>query len=35
VREVLLAIGEDPGRKDLTETPERVAEAYASVFSAS
>jgi GTP cyclohydrolase I len=33
VREILLAIGEDPGREGLTETPERVAEAYAHVFS--
>ena len=29
VREILLAIGEDPGREGLVETPERVAEAYA------
>jgi len=33
VREILLAIGEDPGRDGLVETPERVAEAYASLFS--
>ncbi|MDQ3863127.1 MAG: GTP cyclohydrolase I FolE [Actinomycetota bacterium] len=33
VREILLAIGEDPGRDGLTETPERVAEAYAHLFS--
>ncbi|HEY6579543.1 MAG TPA: GTP cyclohydrolase I FolE [Rubrobacter sp.] len=33
VREILLAIGEDPERAGLTETPERVAEAYAQVFS--
>jgi GTP cyclohydrolase I len=33
VREVLLAIGEDPGREGLIQTPERVAEAYAQVFS--
>jgi GTP cyclohydrolase I len=33
VREILLAIGEDPGREGLTETPERVAEAYAHLFS--
>ena len=33
VREMLLAIGEDPEREGLVETPERVAEAYASVFS--
>ena len=33
VREILLAIGEDPGREGLAETPERVAEAYAHLFS--
>jgi GTP cyclohydrolase I len=33
VREILLAIGEDPEREGLTETPERVADAYAQVFS--
>jgi GTP cyclohydrolase I len=33
VREVLLAIGEDPEREGLAETPERVAEAYAHLFS--
>ena len=33
VHEVLLAIGEDPGREGLIQTPERVAEAYAHVFS--
>ena len=33
VREILLAIGEDPDREDLAETPGRVAEAYAHVFS--
>ncbi len=33
VREVLLAIGEDPEREALTETPRRVAEAYARLFS--
>src|SRR5215208_287320 len=33
VREILLAIGEDSDREGLTETPERVAEAYAHVFS--
>ena len=32
VREVLLAIGEDPGREGLVGTPERVAEAYARLF---
>ena len=33
VREVLLAIGEDPEREGLAETPERVAETYAHLFS--
>lgn len=33
VREILLAIGEDPEREGLLETPGRVAEAYAHVFS--
>ena len=33
VREILLAIGEDPEREGLLETPERVAEAYAQLFS--
>ncbi len=33
MREILLAIGEDPGREGLAETPERVAEAYAHLFS--
>ena len=33
VREILLAIGEDPDREGLIETPERVAEAYARLFS--
>jgi GTP cyclohydrolase IA len=33
VREILLAIGEDPDREGLTETPERVAEAYSQLFS--
>jgi GTP cyclohydrolase I len=33
VREILLAIGEDPGRDGLTETPARVARAYAEQFS--
>ena len=33
VREILLAIGEDPTRDGLLETPERVAEAYAHIFS--
>lgn len=33
VREILIAIGEDPGRSGLLETPQRVARAYAEVFS--
>ena len=33
VREILLAIGENPEREGLLETPERVAAAYTQVFS--
>ncbi|WP_442212457.1 GTP cyclohydrolase I FolE [Specibacter sp. RAF43] len=33
VREILLAVGEDPDRSGLAETPKRVAKAYAEVFS--
>ncbi|MGP9501985.1 GTP cyclohydrolase I FolE [Specibacter sp. AOP5-B1-6] len=33
VREILLAIGEDPERSGLLDTPKRVAKAYAEVFS--
>lgn len=33
VREILLAIGEDPDREGLLETPRRVADAYAELFS--
>ncbi len=33
VREILLAIGEDPDREGLLETPDRVARMYAEVFS--
>lgn len=33
IREILEAIGEDPYRKDLRETPRRVAEMYAEIFS--
>ncbi|HZI97038.1 MAG TPA: GTP cyclohydrolase I FolE [Actinomycetales bacterium] len=33
VREILLAIGEDPDRDGLVETPARVARAYAETFS--
>ena len=32
VREILLAVGEDPDREGLRETPERVARMYAEVF---
>lgn len=32
VREILLAIGEDPTRAGLVRTPQRVAEAYADFF---
>ena len=32
VREILLALGEDPDREGLTHTPRRIAEAYAEVF---
>lgn len=33
VREILLAVGEDPDREGLQETPDRVARMYAEVFS--
>lgn len=33
VREILEAIGENPERKDLLETPKRVAEMYEEIFS--
>jgi GTP cyclohydrolase I len=33
VREILLAVGEDPGREGLRETPDRVARMYAEMFS--
>lgn len=33
VREILLAIGEDPNRDGLVETPRRVARAYRELFS--
>lgn len=33
VREILLAIGEDPDREGLKRTPERVAKAYSEIFS--
>ncbi len=33
IQDILIAIGEDPGRKDLLETPRRVAEMYEEIFS--
>lgn len=33
VREILLAIGEDPDREGLADTPDRVARMYAELFS--
>ena len=33
VREILIAIGEDPDREGLLDTPGRVADAYAELFS--
>ena len=33
VREILIAIGEDPGRDGLAETPRRVAKMYSEIFS--
>jgi GTP cyclohydrolase I len=33
VRQIIKAIGEDPGREGLERTPERVAEMYAEIFS--
>ena len=32
VRELLIAVGEDPDREGLAETPARVARAYEEVF---
>ncbi|HYH76633.1 MAG TPA: GTP cyclohydrolase I, partial [Arthrobacter sp.] len=32
VREILLAIGEDPDRSGLLDTPKRVAKAYSEMF---
>lgn len=32
VREILLAVGEDPDREGLQQTPRRVAQAYAELF---
>src|SRR5436309_4043561 len=33
VREILLAVGEDPDREGLRETPDRVARMYEEMFS--
>jgi GTP cyclohydrolase I len=33
VRQILVAVGEDPGRQGLKETPDRVARMYAELFS--
>ncbi len=33
IRDILIAIGEDPGRRDLRETPRRVAQMYEEIFS--
>ncbi|MEW6074989.1 MAG: GTP cyclohydrolase I FolE [Candidatus Omnitrophota bacterium] len=33
VRDILIAIGEDPRKKDLRETPARVAQMYEEIFS--
>jgi len=33
VREILIAVGEDPDREGLTETPKRVANMYEEIFS--
>lgn len=33
IKEILLAIGEDPTREGLTETPRRIAQAYEFLFS--
>lgn len=33
VREIIAAIGEDPGREGLAETPRRIAEMYGELFS--
>mgnify|MGYP001609326223 CR=1 FL=1 len=33
VKDILEAIGENPGRKDLLDTPRRVAEMYEEIFS--
>src|SRR5258708_38563801 len=33
IREILLAVGEDPDREGLRDTPDRVARMYAELFS--
>ncbi|MBQ6117755.1 MAG: GTP cyclohydrolase I, partial [Clostridia bacterium] len=33
VREILIAVGEDPDREGLRETPSRVARMYEEIFS--
>ena len=33
VKELLLAVGEEPGREGLLETPQRVANMYEEIFS--
>jgi len=33
IRDILLAIGENPGRRDLKDTPKRVAQMYEEIFS--
>ena len=33
VREILLAVGENPDREGLVETPQRVARMYEEIFS--
>ena len=33
VREILIAVGENPDREGLLETPDRVARMYAEIFS--
>jgi len=35
VRDILIAVGEDPSRKDLKDTPRRVAEMYAEILAGS
>ncbi|MFA5085707.1 MAG: GTP cyclohydrolase I FolE [Candidatus Omnitrophota bacterium] len=35
VRDILIAVGEDPNRKDLKDTPKRVARMYEEIFAGS